>query len=164
MKIWPETWRRSPKQLMKPYLLTGRLTGCVLPVGRYVLLSPTECKKGPLESIVCTAFLIWWVYIQVTADWVTLWHTHQTRENIPQSQLHTVSTKHVIQPGNCSKMVHNVFEIECATDLKKITQHYVTLKRWCVVGHFAWPSDVLSCYIDSSRPCWATKMHLTLWR
>ncbi len=28
------------------------------------------------------------------------WHTHQTRENVSQTPLHTVSRKHVIQPEN----------------------------------------------------------------
>ncbi len=31
------------------------------------------------------------------------WHTHQTRENVSQTQLHTVSRKHVVQPRNRSK-------------------------------------------------------------
>ncbi len=28
------------------------------------------------------------------------WHTHQTRENVSQTPLHTVSRKRVVQPGN----------------------------------------------------------------
>ncbi len=31
------------------------------------------------------------------------WHTHQTRENISQTPLHTDSRKHVVQPGDHSK-------------------------------------------------------------
>ncbi len=31
------------------------------------------------------------------------WHSHQTRENVSQTLLHTVSKKHVIQPRNRSK-------------------------------------------------------------
>ncbi len=31
------------------------------------------------------------------------WHTHQTRENVSQTPLHTVSKKHIVQPGNHSK-------------------------------------------------------------
>ncbi len=31
------------------------------------------------------------------------WHTHQTRENVSQTPLHTVARKHVVQPWNRSK-------------------------------------------------------------
>ncbi len=31
------------------------------------------------------------------------WHTHQTREDVSQTPLHTDSRKHVFQPGNHSK-------------------------------------------------------------
>ncbi len=45
---------------------------------------------------------MWFIY--VAADWADISeHTHQTRENISETPLHTVSRKHVVQPGNRSK-------------------------------------------------------------
>lgn len=53
--------------------------------------------------------------ISVTVDWVTsLTRTDQTRENVPQSLLHTISRKHVIQPRNDSKTTF--FQIQQASD------------------------------------------------
>ncbi len=43
------------------------------------------------------------VSLYVAADCADIWHTLQTRENVYQTLLHTVSRKHVIQPGNRSK-------------------------------------------------------------
>ncbi len=46
------------------------------------------------------------------------WHSHQTRENVSQTLLHTVSGKHVIQPRNRSKTLStgvslNVPQVDC---------------------------------------------------
>lgn len=38
-----------------------------------------------------TAFLIWWVYIQVAADWLTPLTHQSNRVNVPQKPMHTIS-------------------------------------------------------------------------
>ncbi len=45
------------------------------------------------------------IYIYTRCCWLgwCFWHTHQTRENISQTPLHTVSRKHAVHPGNRSK-------------------------------------------------------------
>ncbi len=42
------------------------------------------------------------------------WHTHQTRENLSQTPLHTVSRKHVIQPEKRSKTLGTGCELDLA--------------------------------------------------
>ncbi len=67
-------------------------------------LHNTIAKYINMYSILCYIdHIVRAVSLYVAADCADIWHTHQTRENVSQTLLHTVSRKHVIQPGNRSK-------------------------------------------------------------
>ncbi len=64
----------------------------------YTELQRTHLYTTSLELIVrCLFKTTWFIYMLLLIGW-HFWHTHQTREN----PFHTVSRKHVVQPGNRS--------------------------------------------------------------
>ncbi len=52
-------------------------------------------------------------FIHVAADWADIFDTPTKQEKTSQTLLHTVSSKHVVQPGNRSKTLSAVWAWTC---------------------------------------------------
>ncbi len=86
----------------------------------YLLISSivvyTELQQTHIKWLGHIVSLNHMIYIHV-AENTHFWHAHQTRENISQTPLHTVSWKHVVQPWNLSKTLGFDTEFELAQNL-----------------------------------------------